>query len=171
MVAAEGTCNRGYTRVSGRLTGRHVSHPWGMAAGARVLGMPESGPGIAGGQLAMVRCHSGTRFLRGAGHSAGLQDRQRRGGGGHAGRSAAAVTCACDAEVNCARARRSPGLVSAADGGFHQVAGGGVAAARAHGGDIQGGGAAQIVGRSTVRAADFRLRLGRYSRRADPPPP
>src|SRR5437016_3248627 len=53
-----------------------------------------------------------------------------------------------------------PGWVTAADGGFHRVTGGGGPAARAHGGDPQGGRVAQIVRGSSVRAAISPLRLG-----------
>src|SRR5262249_53795162 len=48
----------------------------------------------------------------------------------------------------------------AADGGFCQVRDGGGPAARADGGDPQGSRPAQVVSRSTVRAADFPLRSG-----------
>ena len=61
--------------------------------------------------------------------------------------------------------------VTAADGGFRQVAGGGAPAARAHGGDPQGGRVAQAVGRSGVRAAGVTLRLGGDIPEWDPPPP
>src|SRR5271169_741427 len=53
-----------------------------------------------------------------------------------------------------------PGRVTAADGGFHRVTGGGGPAARAHGGDPQGGRVAQVVRGSSVRAAISPLRLG-----------
>src|SRR6516225_5799448 len=53
-----------------------------------------------------------------------------------------------------------PGWVTAAVGGFHQVAGGGVPARRAHDGDPQGGRVAQVVRGSGVRAVIFPLRRG-----------
>src|SRR5262245_41871807 len=43
---------------------------------------------------------------------------------------------------------------------LHQVAGCGAAVARAHGGDLQAGGPAQVVGRSDVRAGHRPLRPG-----------
>src|SRR5436305_14055400 len=52
------------------------------------------------------------------------------------------------------------GWVTAADGGFHRVTGGGGPAARAHGGDPQGGRVAQVVRGSSVRTAISPLRLG-----------
>jgi len=54
-----------------------------------------------------------------------------------------------------------PGRVTAADGGFHRVTGGGGPAARAHGGDPQGGRVAQVVRGSGVRPASVPPRLGR----------
>src|SRR6516165_10760081 len=56
--------------------------------------------------------------------------------------------------------------VTAADADFHRVTGGGAPAARAHGGDPQGGRVAQVVGGSGVRAARVTLRLGRDISRA-----
>jgi hypothetical protein len=53
-----------------------------------------------------------------------------------------------------------PGWVTASDGGFRLVAGGGRHAVRAHGGDPQVGRAAQVAGGSGVRAATCPLRLG-----------
>src|SRR5271169_5825438 len=53
-----------------------------------------------------------------------------------------------------------PGRVTAADGGFHRVTGGGGPAARAHGGDPQGGRVAQVVRGSGVRPASVALRPG-----------
>src|SRR5271165_2522377 len=53
-----------------------------------------------------------------------------------------------------------PGGVTAADGGFQQVAGGGGLAARAHGGEPQGGRVAQVVRGSGVRPASVPPRLG-----------
>ena len=72
-------------------------------------------------------------------------------------RSGSMPAGANDWVVNCAGARRSPGLGYR---GFHQVTSGGAPAARAHGGDPHGGRAAEVVGGSIVRAASFPLPRG-----------
>src|SRR5271169_1533216 len=61
-----------------------------------------------------------------------------------------------------------PGWVTAADGGFGQVTGGGGPAARAHGGDPQGGRVTQVVRGSSVRAASYPPRRGREIPQAGP---
>src|SRR6516162_690407 len=66
---------------------------------------------------------------------------------------AAPVTSAGDWESTVPERAGVRDRVTAADGGFHRVAGGGAPAAGAHGGDPQGGGVAQVVGGSGVRAA------------------
>ena len=53
-----------------------------------------------------------------------------------------------------------PGRVTAADGGFHRVKGGGGPVARSHTVIPKAGRVAQVVGRSGVGAGDFRVRLG-----------
>jgi hypothetical protein len=61
-----------------------------------------------------------------------------------------------------------PGWVTAVDGGFHRVTGGGGPAARAHDGDPQGGRVAQVVRGSSVRPAISPFRLGGEMSRGEP---
>ena len=53
-----------------------------------------------------------------------------------------------------------PGGITAGDGGLLRVPAGGALAARAHDGDPQGGGVAQVVGRGAVPALTILFRLG-----------